>query len=82
MFRSNIILHSYTDIVKNQYFGDTRDLFKYDLALHCMASTGLRRLTFIPTLTPDDGSADGRHVDLAKARAGSRNRPLVEFLES
>jgi len=32
-------------------------------------------------LTPDDGSADGRHVDLHKARAGSRNRPLVDFLE-
>jgi hypothetical protein len=68
--------------MKNQYFGDTRDLFKYDLALHCMESTGLRRLTFIPMLTPDDGSADGRHVDLSKARAGSRNRPLVEFLEA
>jgi hypothetical protein len=68
--------------MKNQYFGDTRDLFKYDLALHCMQSTGLHRFTFIPMLTPDDGSADGRLVDLGKARAGSRNLPLVEFLES
>jgi len=67
--------------VKNQYFGDTRDLFKYDLALHCMASTGLPRFTFVPMLTPDDGSADGRLVDLGKARAGSRNGDLVDFLE-
>jgi len=49
---------------RNQYFGDTRDLFKYDLAMHCMEHAGLSRLNFVPMLTPDDGSADGRHVDI------------------
>jgi hypothetical protein len=62
--------------LKNQYFGDTRDLFKYDLALHCMASLGLRRLTFVPMLTTAPPTAG------TWARAGSSNRPLVEFLGS
>jgi len=68
--------------MKNQYFGDTQDLFKYDLAMHCMEHAGLSRLTFVPMLTPDDGSADGRHVDLGKARAGRENGALVDFLEA
>jgi len=67
---------------RNQCFGDTRDLFKYDLAMHCMQHAGLSRFAFAPMLTPDDGSADGRHVDLGKARAGRDNRALVDFLET
>ena len=68
--------------MKNQYFGDTRDLFKYDLALHILKHTDLNRFTFVPMLTPDDRSADGVHVDLAKAKAGTGNKPLCDFLES
>ena len=68
--------------MKNQYFGDTRDLFKYDLALHILEATGLRCFTFVPMLTHDDGSADGVHMDLSKGHAGTRNRPLREFLEA
>ena len=46
--------------MKNQYFGDTRDLFKYDLALHIIEGIwSIRALTFIPMLTPDDGSRRG-----------------------
>lgn len=68
--------------MKNQYFGDTRDLFKYDLALHILEHTDLHRFTFVPMLTPDDGSPDGVHVDLAKARAGTHNKALCDFLET
>ena len=68
--------------MKNQYFGDTRDLFKYDLALHVLESTGLSRFTFIPMLTPDDSTTDGGLVDLSKGAAGTQNKALCDFLEA
>ena len=40
--------------MKNQYFGDNRDLFKYDLFLKIIQKTdSVNRFTFIPMLTPD-----------------------------
>src|ERR1700679_1621877 len=45
--------------MKNQYFGDARDLFKYDLLLELVAIQGGRQLVFIPMLTPNDGTAEG-----------------------
>jgi len=68
--------------VKNQYFGDTRDLFKYDLALRILEGVpSLRSFTFVPMLTPDDGSGDGGRVNHGKAKAGHRNTALVQYLE-
>jgi hypothetical protein len=67
--------------MKNQYFGDVRDLFKYDLVQQIML--GIRRLNrflFVPMLTPDDNRADGGRTDYLRARAGTRNRDLLEFL--
>jgi len=80
--RAFICTFSLATSVKNQYFGDTRDLFKYDLALHILERTDLRRFTFVPMLTPEDETTDGVHVDLAKAKAGRDNQPLCDFLES
>ena len=58
--------------MKDKYFGDRNDMFKYDLALTLIAEIdGLRAFTFIPMLTPDDGRADGNLTDypaLAKHR--------------
>ena len=69
--------------MKNQYFGDIRDLFKYDLALHLLGSIKrLDRFLFIPMLTPDDDRSDGGKTAYQRARAGTRNRELVEFLRS
>jgi len=46
--------------VKNQYFADRRDLFKYDLLLDLVERRGSqRRLTFIPMLTAGDESGEG-----------------------
>jgi hypothetical protein len=67
--------------VKNQYFGDIRDLFKFDLVLEILDKTGLTRFTYIPMLTRD---TDSRHVlrtSLEEALAGRKNRPLRTFLE-
>ncbi len=69
--------------MKNQYFGDVRDLFKYDLVLKVMQGTRrLKRFVFIPMLTPDDARSDGSRTDYFRARAGTRNRELVEHLQA
>jgi hypothetical protein len=68
--------------VKNQYFGDTRDLFKYDLALRVIeGSPSIRAFTFLPMLTPDDGTNQGSRVDHRRAAAGFHNHALVRHLE-
>ncbi|MCK4454952.1 MAG: hypothetical protein KAU99_01245, partial [Thermoplasmata archaeon] len=69
--------------MKNQYFGDTRDLFKYDLVLELLLETELRRFTFIPMLTRDEKTSNGGKTDYAKAKvkAGTRRQFLRRFLE-
>lgn len=73
--------------MKNQYFGDIRDLFKYDLIGWLMREIGsLENLTFIPMLTKyDPKGKDGNKRDFNKARSGHRpgteNERLVEFLQ-
>jgi hypothetical protein len=67
--------------VKHQYFGDTRDLFKYDLILRIMEGMpSIRSFTFVPMLTPSDGSTQGNRTDHKRAKAGFRNQPLREYL--
>ncbi len=66
--------------MKNQYFADTRDLFKYDLVLEFLAEGGLSRFTFIPMLTKDEPGYGGGRTDYSKARAGTRRTQLAEFL--
>jgi hypothetical protein len=48
--------------MKLQYLGDARDAFKWDL-LHWIctrSSPPFAELVFVPLLTPDDGSSEGR----------------------
>ncbi len=67
--------------MKDQYFGDIRDLFKFDLAFHIIATCHLvRRFTFIPMLTKRDDGPDGRKRDYAKAKAGKSNQSLRDHL--
>jgi len=43
--------------MKNQYFGDRNDFFKYDLVLNLIEKiVNLKCFTFIPMLTEDDDS--------------------------
>jgi hypothetical protein len=67
--------------MKNQYFGDTRDLFKYDLVLELLTRTDLDCFSFIAMLTPPDTTAHGGRTSLAKARAGKDNKDLRGYLE-
>lgn len=67
--------------MKNQYFGDTRDLFKYDLVLELlMKKDFLERFTFIPMLTEDTQNLHGGKVNYDRARAGTQRKVLVKFL--
>jgi hypothetical protein len=69
-------------------FGDTRDLFKYDLVRHIMKALPLfDSFTFVPMLSEDEESAGVKKKaakDLEKAvkigRAGSQNRDLLTHM--
>src|SRR5262245_55411969 len=63
--------------MKNQYFGDRRDLFKFDLLLDLAECVAERRLTFVPMLTPNDATGEGR---LTSYDCGARRRVLFDAL--
>lgn len=63
--------------MKNQYFGDKRDLFKFDLLLDLMESGCFRQLTYVPMLTRGDATGQGKLA----AKDGVGHRPtLFSFL--
>jgi hypothetical protein len=74
--------------MNRQFFGDTRDLFKYDLVRHLMKSLLVfDSFTFIPMLTEDAGPVKTKKSsakDLEKAtkngKAGSQNKDLLEHM--
>ena len=74
--------------MNRKHFGDTRDLFKFDLVRHIMKSMpGLTGFTFIPLLTESNGKPDpesGTKKDMTKAvktgKAGSQNSNLLQHL--
>jgi hypothetical protein len=67
--------------VKNQYFGDIRDLFKYDLITEIIKGINeINQFTFIPMLTQDDSRSDGNLREYMTAKAGYKNNELVNFL--
>lgn len=68
--------------MKNQYFGDNKDLFKYDLIEKVMLHIRVfKKFIFVPMLTCDDNRKDGNDRDRNKARAGFKNDKLVKFLD-
>ena len=68
--------------MKNQYFGDIRDLFKYDLILRIIQETGsINRFLFIPMLTENDNSKNGNEINYKNAKAGTRNKDLMTYLK-
>lgn len=69
--------------MKNQYFGDIRDLFKYDLILKVIQDIDLiHQLLFIPMLTENDKSTEGNKTNHSKAKAGTLNDELIAYLRS
>ena len=74
--------------MNRMFFGDARDLFKFDLVRHIMkAFPDLVNFTFVPMLTEEESAIRKRKTatkDLGlaqkKGRAGTRNRELMEDL--
>ena len=68
--------------MKNQFFGDNRDLFKYDLILSVVKGIDqVKQFTFIPMLTEDSGD-HGNQIDRKRAKAGFNNGELQIFLDN
>jgi hypothetical protein len=68
--------------MKNQYFGDNKDLFTYDLIFQIMRAGLAGHFTFIPMLTPDNDRRHGKKYNRDKARAGNKNVELMAFLDA
>ena len=65
--------------MKNQYFADVNDYFKYDLCIYLAENLPkIRRFTFIPTLTPNDKGPDGNRT---KYPMGVGRESLYKFLQ-
>jgi hypothetical protein len=64
--------------MKNQYFGDKRDVFKHDLWIEvAKCIDGIRRMLYIPMLTPNDFCGEG---SLAHGKPrGDRREDLARF---
>ena len=66
--------------MKNQYFGDSRDFYKYDLLLKLMGcGLGFEQLVMGWWLTPDDQSTDGEIRDY---ELGARDKELHDWLQT
>ena len=67
--------------MRNKYFGDIRDLFKFDLALWIASST-FKRMTYVPMLTKPDRKKHTGKYDYETARAGWQNHELIRLLRA
>lgn len=63
--------------MRNQYFGDKRDLLKYDLLSELVEGLHLPRLTNVVMLTEDDGTREGRQL---RYQQGQYREDLYHFL--
>lgn len=66
--------------MKNQYFGDVADLFKYDLIYRIVKGIPYERFTFVTMLTERDRSNEGNQLDYSKG-AGYKNTELLRHLD-
>ncbi len=64
--------------MKNQFFGDSRDLFKFHLVLHAMVSLQFKTFTYVPLLTLNDDSGQGGLTDYSRPPC---HENLYEFLQ-
>ena len=65
--------------MKDQYFGDERDYFKYDLMLDLMSCLGVSRFTNIVMLTEPESNNEGRKSNYSR---GNRRCTLCRFLRA
>lgn len=68
--------------MKNQYFADTRDLFKYDLVLELLEKSQNPHFTFVPMLTQNDPNYKGGRTNYDNTRFRPKQLGLRRFLEN
>jgi hypothetical protein len=67
--------------LKNQYFGDNRDLLKFDLVFQIVKEGLADRFTYIPMLTADGAEAPEPEIRRCESSGGVKNAVLVDFLD-
>ncbi len=70
--------------MKNQYFGDDRDLFKFGLILKIIQSGLINSFVYIPMLTENVPTKNDKHGEgqiRKRDKAGRRNCELKSFLD-
>jgi hypothetical protein len=67
--------------VKNQYFGEVRDIFMYDLVLNLLTKADLESFIWIPMLTDPASTLGGDRMHHWGAIAGRENEELCECLK-
>lgn len=68
--------------MKNQFFADNRDLFKFDLVQILKNNIYQQnQIYYIPMLTENDGTNNGGQTDRSKAKAGYENKKLLKYLD-
>jgi hypothetical protein len=65
--------------MKNQYFADRNDYFKYDLLIFLAEQLTVQRLSVVWMLTENDGSNDGGKTEYVRGAGDSR---LFRFLRN
>jgi hypothetical protein len=66
--------------MKNKYFGDNRDLFKFDVAQQIMQSNLVKHFSYIPVLTSNDTGNAEDNICREEALGGAQNAALLDFL--
>ena len=66
--------------MKNYYFGDNRDLFKYDLISFLLEEGQKKSFTYIPMLTKDNENSTAKYRNY-KCAVGEKNEKLLSFLK-
>ncbi|KAA6326242.1 hypothetical protein EZS27_024629 [termite gut metagenome] len=68
--------------MKQQYFGDAKDVFKFDLLGKLCIKLKLDGITYIPMLTPQSSTdKDGEDRTYDKNSGGCKNDKLIAFCE-
>ncbi len=67
--------------MKNQYFGDIIDLFKFDLLATLSKELAIDGITFVPMLTENDKTTEGSKRNYEKAKGGTNNTGLINFFK-
>jgi hypothetical protein len=67
--------------MKNQHFGENRDLLKFDLVNEILLSGLAESFVYVPMLTPDDPGYESDNFCRNESSGGRGNTKLLDFLD-